>query len=92
MAELIQAVESEFETSCTEEAEISLGYGSDSSSLTLEQRSKLLSLLDAYDNDAAQYVSELLVEYPHSDVLKEVRSALENYDFEKANEVLNASE
>ncbi len=92
LAELIQAVESEFETSCTEEAEISLGYGSDSSSLTLEQRSKLLSLLDAYDNDAAQYVSELLVEYPHSDVLKEVRSALENYDFEKANEVLNASE
>ncbi|MDD1829881.1 Hpt domain-containing protein, partial [Photobacterium sp. ZSDE20] len=92
LAELIQAVESEFEAPCTEEAEISLGNSSDSSSLTSEQRNKLLSLLDAYDNDATQYVSELLVEYPHLGVLKEVRSALENYDFERANEVLNASE
>ncbi|WP_373954692.1 ATP-binding protein [Vibrio pomeroyi] len=92
LAELIQAVESEFETSCTEEAEISLGDSSDSSSITSDQRNKLLSLLDAYDNDAAQYVLELLIEYPHSDVLKAVRTALENYDFERANEVLSASE
>ncbi|MEZ8723177.1 transporter substrate-binding domain-containing protein [Vibrio pomeroyi] len=92
LAELIQAVESEFEAPCTEETEISLDDSSDASNLTLEQRSKLLSLLDAYDNDATQCVSELLVEYPHSDVLKEVRSALENYDFERANEVLSTSE
>lgn len=92
LTELIQAVEREFEAPCTEEAEISLGDDSDLSSITSEQRSKLLSLLDAYDNDATQYVSELLIEYPHSDVLKEVRSALENYDFERANEVLSASE
>ncbi|NVN80617.1 MULTISPECIES: transporter substrate-binding domain-containing protein [unclassified Vibrio] len=92
LAELIQVVESEFEAPCTEGAEINLGDSSDSSSITSEQRSKLLSLLDAYDNDATQYVSELLIEYPHSDVLKAVRSALENYDFERANEVLNASE
>ncbi len=91
LAELIQAVESECETSCAEQAEISLDDSSDLSSITSEQRSKLLSLLDAYDNDAAQYVSELLVEYPHSDVLKAVRTALENYDFERAKEVLSVS-
>lgn len=49
-----------------------------------EQRVKLLSLLEAYDNDATQYVSELRAEYPNSAALKDVQSALDNYDFERA--------
>ena len=49
-----------------------------------EQHAQLLSLLDAYDNDATQYVTELLAQYPHSVVLKDVQSALDNYDFERA--------
>ncbi|ARP40590.1 ATP-binding protein [Vibrio syngnathi] len=57
-----------------------------------EQRLKLLSLLEAYDNDATQYVTELLAQYPHSAVLKDVQSALDNYDFERAKAVLSASE
>ncbi|MFA0114139.1 transporter substrate-binding domain-containing protein [Vibrio sp. 10N.261.46.E11] len=92
LAELIQAVENEFEASYAEEAEINLGDSSDSSSITSEQRRKLLLLLNTYDNDAAQYVSALLSEYPHSDVLKKVRGALDKYDFELANEVLSTSE
>ncbi|CAK3246394.1 two-component system, NarL family, sensor histidine kinase EvgS [Vibrio crassostreae] len=92
LIELIKAVESSFEMPRTEEAEISLGVGSDSSSITLDQRNKLLSLLDAYDNDATQYVTELLAQYPHSAVLKDVQSALDNYDFERAKERLSASE
>nr|WP_246091776.1 transporter substrate-binding domain-containing protein [Vibrio tasmaniensis] len=54
-----------------------------------EQRLKLLSLLEAYDNDATQYVAELLAQYPHSAVLKDVQTALDNYDFDRACEVLN---
>ena len=57
-----------------------------------DQRVKLLSLLEAYDNDATQYVAELLAEYPNSVALNDVQSALDNYDFERACEVLNTLE
>ncbi|MGR5000327.1 ATP-binding protein [Vibrio celticus] len=81
-----------FNTTSTEEADVSLADTSDSPSITSEQHAQLLSLLDAYDNDATQYVTELLAQYPHSVVLKDVRSALDNYDFERAKEGLGASE
>ncbi|WP_372154412.1 MULTISPECIES: ATP-binding protein [unclassified Vibrio] len=100
LIELIKAVEISFDvsgvggfnTTSTEEADASLADTSDSPSITSEQHAQLLSLLDAYDNDATQYVTELLVQYPHSVVLKDVRSALDNYDFERAKEGLGASE
>ncbi|MCZ8484957.1 hypothetical protein O9993_00030 [Vibrio lentus] len=57
---------------------------SNSPNITQEQRAQLYSLLDAYDNEATQCVTELLAQYPHSAVLKDVRSALDNYDFEQA--------
>ncbi|WP_215406706.1 ATP-binding protein [Vibrio gigantis] len=65
---------------------------SDSDYITQEQRSELLSLLEAYDNDATQYVAELLVQYPHAAVLKDTQSALDNYDFERASEVISLLE
>ncbi|MFA0233655.1 transporter substrate-binding domain-containing protein [Vibrio sp. 10N.222.55.C7] len=100
LIELIKAVEISFDvsgvggfnTTSTEEADASLADTSDSPSITSEQHAQLLSLLDAYDNDATQYVTELLAQYPHSVVLKDVRSALDNYDFERAKEGLGASE
>ncbi len=100
LIELIKAVESNFDVSGasgsnatgTEEADASIADTSDSLSITQEQRAQLLSLLDAYDNDATQYVTELLVQYPHSAVLKDVRSVLDNYDFERAKDRLGASE
>lgn len=100
LIELIKAVEISFEVSGTEgsntisieEADTSIADSSDSPRITSEQHVKLLSLLDAYDNDATQYVTELLAHYPHSAVLKDVRSALDSYDFERAQEVLGASE
>ncbi|MCX2760686.1 transporter substrate-binding domain-containing protein [Vibrio sp. Sgm 22] len=100
LVELIKAVESSFDVSGaagsnatgTEEADASIADTSDLPSITSEQRAQLLSLLDAYDNDATQYVTELLAQYPHSAVLKDVRSALNNYDFERAKEGLGASE
>ena len=57
-----------------------------------DQRVKLLSLLEAYDNDATQYVAELLKEYPNSVALNDVQSALDNYDFERACQVLSTLE
>lgn len=57
-----------------------------------DQRVKLLSLLEAYDNDATQYVAELLAEYPSSAALNDVQRALDNYDFERACEVLHTLE
>ena len=57
-----------------------------------DQRVKLLSLLEAYDNDATQYVAELLTEYPNSVALNDVQSALDNYDFERACQVLSTLE
>ncbi|WP_244267521.1 ATP-binding protein [Vibrio splendidus] len=100
LIELIKEVESSFDesgakganTTSTDEADASICDTSDSPSITSEQHAQLLSLLDAYDNDASQYVTELLAQYPHSAVLKDVRSALDNYDFEQAKEGLGASE
>ena len=100
LIELIKEVESSFDesgakganTTSTDEADASICDTSDSPSITSEQHAQLLSLLDAYDNDASQYVTELLAQYPHSAVLKDVRSALDNYDFERAKEGLGASE
>lgn len=100
LVELIKALESSFDVSGaagsnatgTEETDASIADTSDSPSITSEQRAQLLSLLDAYDNDATQYVTELLAQYPHSAVLKDVQSALDNYDFERAKERLSASE
>ena len=100
LIELIKAVESSFdesgaesvETACTQETEVRSADASNSPNITQEQRAQLYSLLDAYDNDATQCVTELLAQYPHSAVLKDVQSALDNYDFERAKEVLSASE
>ncbi|OBS99202.1 two-component system sensor histidine kinase/response regulator [Vibrio tasmaniensis] len=97
LIELIKAVESSFdtlgaETACTQETEVRSVDASNSPNITQEQRAQLFSLLDAYDNDATQCVTELLAQYPHSAVLKDVQSALDNYDFERAQEVLSASE
>ncbi|PMG98288.1 ATP-binding protein [Vibrio lentus] len=100
LIELIKAVESSFdtlggegvETACTQETDVRIADASNSPNITQEQRAQLYSLLDAYDNEATQCVTELLAQYPHSTVLKDVRSALDNYDFERAKEVLSASE
>ncbi|WP_435249870.1 ATP-binding protein [Vibrio sp. nBUS_14] len=100
LIELIKAVESSFDvsgaeganTTGTEQANASIADTAGSPSITSEQRIQLLSLLAAYDNEATQYATELLAQYPHSAVLKGVRSALDNYDFERAKERLSASE
>jgi len=100
LIELIRAVESSFDvsgakgsnTTSTDEADASITDTSDSPNITSEQHAQLLSLLDAYDNDATQYVTDLLAQYPHSAALKDVRSALDHYDFERAKEGLSASE
>ncbi|MFA0146899.1 transporter substrate-binding domain-containing protein [Vibrio lentus] len=106
LIELIKAVESSFdtlgaegaegaesvETACTQETEVRSADASNSPNITQEQRAQLYSLLDAYDNDATQCVTELLAQYPYSAVLKDVQSALDNYDFERAKEVLTTSE
>ena len=100
LVELIKELGSSFDmpcaedadAACTQETELSSDEALDSPLITQEQRTKLLSLLEAYDNDATQYVTELQAQYPHSVVLKDVRSALDNYDFEGAKEGLGASE
>ncbi|PMH76184.1 ATP-binding protein [Vibrio cyclitrophicus] len=85
LLELIKAIESQFDKSQVVEA---VNLGALSSTVTEKQRVKLLSLLEAYDNEAAQYVSELLVLYPSSTELKEVQRALDGYDFERATDVI----
>ncbi|MFA0596188.1 response regulator, partial [Vibrio cyclitrophicus] len=85
LLELIKAIESQFDKSQVVEA---VNLGALSSTVTEKQRVKLLSLLEAYDNEAAQYVSELLVLYPSSAELKEVQRALDGYDFERATDVI----
>ncbi|MCW1890976.1 hypothetical protein OK016_24445 [Vibrio chagasii] len=57
-----------------------------------EQIAKLLSLLEAYDNDGTQYVSELLIEHPDSSALKEGVEIARELRFEGATEVLSASQ
>lgn len=92
LRELIEAVERDFGIPCATMADKGADDTSDSSELDPKQISKLLSLLEAYDNDATQYVSELLIEHPDSSVLKEVLRLLESYDFEGATEVLSTSQ
>ncbi|MEZ9546447.1 MULTISPECIES: ATP-binding protein [Vibrio] len=92
LTELIEAVERDFGKPCAVTADKDTGETSDSSELDPKQIAKLLSLLEAYDNDATQYVSELLIEHPDSSALKEVLRLLESYDFEGATEVFSASQ
>ena len=92
LRELIEAVECDYGKSCATTADRGTGDTSDSSEVAPEQIAMLLSLLEAYDNDATQYVSKLLVEYPDSSILKDVLRSLESYDFESATELLSASE
>jgi len=92
LRELIVAVERDFGKPCAATADRGADDTSDSSEVATEQITKLLSLLEAYDNDATQYVSELIIEHPDSSVLKEVLRLLESYDFEGATEVLSASQ
>ncbi|EDK30661.1 sensory box histidine kinase/response regulator [Vibrionales bacterium SWAT-3] len=88
LRELIEAVERDFGKPCAATADKGADDTSDSSEVATEQITKLLSLLEAYDNDATQYVSELLIEHPDSSALKEIQRLLESYDFEGASEVL----
>ncbi|CAH6973501.1 Phosphorelay protein LuxU [Vibrio chagasii] len=92
LTELIEAVERDFGKPCATTADRGSDDTSDCSEVAPEQIAKLLSLLEAYDNDATQYVSKLLIEYPDSSALKEVLRLLESYDFEGATEVLSASQ
>ncbi|WP_394140867.1 transporter substrate-binding domain-containing protein [Vibrio chagasii] len=92
LRELIEAVERDFGKPFAATADKGADDTSDSSELDPKQISKLLSLLEAYDNDATQYVSQLLIEHPDSSVLKEVLRLLESYDFEGASEVFSASQ
>ncbi|WP_333917882.1 ATP-binding protein [Vibrio crassostreae] len=89
LAELIAATDSQIvkpQAECVNEVSVM------ESVLTEDHKVKLLSLLEAYDNDATQYVAELLVQYPHAAVLKDIQSALVSYDFERASEVLRSLE
>ncbi|MGI9887536.1 ATP-binding protein [Vibrio chagasii] len=92
LKELIEAVERDFGKPCAATADKGADDTSDSSELDPKQIAKLLSLLEAYDNDATQYVSQLLIEHPDLSVLKEILRLLENYDFEGASEVFSASQ
>jgi len=89
LVELIAATESEIVKSQAEEMNKVSATGS---VIKEDQRLKLLSLLEDYDNDATQYVAELLAKYPNSVALKDVQSALDNYDFDRACQVLNTLE
>ncbi|WP_210472707.1 ATP-binding protein [Vibrio crassostreae] len=89
LAELIAATDSQIvkpQAECVNEVSVM------ESVLTEDHKVKLLSLLEAYDNDATQYVAELLVQYPYAAVLKDIQSALVSYDFERASEVLRSLE
>ena len=88
LRDLIEAVERDFGKPCAATADKGADDTSDYSEVATEQITKLLSLLEAYDNDATQYVSELLIEHPDSSALKEIQRLLESYDFEGASEVL----
>ncbi|MEZ9986282.1 ATP-binding protein, partial [Vibrio sp. 10N.261.49.A3] len=90
--ELIEEVGRVLGKPCAAEVEVSLANVTEPPRIALEQKTKLLSLLEAYDNDATQYVAELLVQYPHAVVLKDIKSALDSYDFERAGEVLSSLE
>ncbi|MFA0070608.1 hypothetical protein AB4344_22720, partial [Vibrio breoganii] len=89
LVELIAATEIEIVKSQAEEMNKVSATGS---VIKEDQRLKLLSLLEDYDNDATQYVAELLAKYPNSAALKDVQSALDNYDFDRACQVLNTLE
>ncbi|WP_299693572.1 transporter substrate-binding domain-containing protein [uncultured Vibrio sp.] len=56
------------------------------------QHDTLLSLLESYDNDSAQYVTKLLVLNPNHPTLLDIQRALDEYDFDRASQVLDTLE